>query len=139
MRFTSATQLELLECSVLNRKLICHKGVPNGGNLVNTHNVIVTPWDGDTPPTERAIEQKFSELGLRGYPWSNGPFEQYAAHVHDFHKVIFVVRGSIEFGLPDYGEKVQLKAGDRMDLPRGTAHEAVVGPEGVVCLEAHRS
>jgi hypothetical protein len=27
--------------------------------------------------------------------------------------------------------------GDRLDLPAGTAHDAVVGPDGVTCLEAH--
>ena len=28
--------------------------------------------------------------------------------------------------------------GDRLELPAGTLHEAVVGPAGVDCLEAHR-
>ena len=28
--------------------------------------------------------------------------------------------------------------GYRLDLPAGVEHDAVVGPEGVVCLEAHR-
>ena len=27
--------------------------------------------------------------------------------------------------------------GDRLDLPAGTRHDAVVGPDGVRCLEAH--
>ena len=27
--------------------------------------------------------------------------------------------------------------GDRLDLPAGTSHDAVVGPDGVTCLEAH--
>jgi hypothetical protein len=31
-----------------------------------------------------------------------------------------------------------LNPGDRLDLPAGTVHDAVVGPQGVVCLEAHR-
>ena len=34
--------------------------------------------------------------------------------------------------------KLELPAGDRLDLPRDTRHKAVVGPEGVACLEAHR-
>jgi len=28
--------------------------------------------------------------------------------------------------------------GDRLELDRGVIHDAVVGPEGVSCLEAHR-
>ena len=32
---------------------------------------------------------------------------------------------------------VRMKAGDRLTLPPHTAHRALVGPDGVVCLEAH--
>ena len=32
---------------------------------------------------------------------------------------------------------VDLAPGDRLDLPAGTRHDAVVGPGGVTCLEAH--
>ncbi len=34
---------------------------------------------------------------------------------------------------------IELAAGDRLDLPAGTVHEAEVGPDGVTCLEAHRA
>ena len=44
-------------------------------------------------------------------------------------------RGSITFGAA--GEPVVLAAGDRLDLPADTSHDAVVGPDGVTCLEAH--
>jgi quercetin dioxygenase-like cupin family protein len=79
-----------------------------------------------------------SEEDLRPYRWSNGPGDVYGAHTHGYHKVIYVVEGSITFGLPNEGERVQLKVGDRMDLPSGVRHDAVVGPDGVVCLEGHR-
>jgi quercetin dioxygenase-like cupin family protein len=52
--------------------------------------------------------------------------------------VIYVVRGSITFGLPELDEKLTLNAGDRVDLPAGTVHNALVGPQGVLCLEAHK-
>jgi uncharacterized protein YjlB len=71
-------------------------------------------------------------------PWSNGPGDIYGAHSHGFHKVIFVVSGSIAFGLPDTGERLHLHAGDRLDLPAGVRHDALVGPRGVACLEGHR-
>jgi len=51
--------------------------------------------------------------------------------------VIVVERGSIVFGLPDDGRSMQLEAGDRLELPAGTRHDAVVGSSGVTCLEAH--
>ena len=79
-----------------------------------------------------------AEQGLHPYQWSNGPHDVYAAHSHAYDKVIYVVKGSITFDLPQLGQQLTLKAGDRLDLPAGTVHDAVVGAQGVVCLEAHR-
>jgi len=45
--------------------------------------------------------------------------------------------GSIVFGLADRAEAFELQPGDRLDLPAGTKHDALVGDEGVTCLEAH--
>jgi quercetin dioxygenase-like cupin family protein len=75
--------------------------------------------------------------GLAPSSWSNGPGDVYAGHAHRFDKVLACASGSIVFGLPRRGEHVTLGPGDRLDLPAGTEHDAVVGPEGVVCLEAH--
>jgi quercetin dioxygenase-like cupin family protein len=75
--------------------------------------------------------------GLDFGAWSNGPGDRYAAHRHDYDKVLVCASGSIRFGLPDDGGAVDLAAGDRLDLPAGTAHDAIVGPDGVACLEAH--
>ena len=69
--------------------------------------------------------------------WSNGPLEVYGAHEHGYDKVLVVAEGSITFGLPASGERIDLSIGDRLDLPAGTMHDAVVGTEGVTCLEAH--
>ena len=76
--------------------------------------------------------------GLAPYSWSNGPHDAYAAHSHTYDKVIYCVSGSITFGLPDADRRFTLHPGDRLDLPAGTLHDALVGSEGVVCLEAHR-
>ena len=75
--------------------------------------------------------------GLEPGAWSNGPGDRYGAHEHGYDKVIVVERGSIAFGLPTTGQAVELAAGDRLELPAGTRHDAVVGPGGVTCLEAH--
>lgn len=76
--------------------------------------------------------------GLSPYVWSNGPHDVYAAHTHSYDKVIYVVRGSITFGFPELGQRLTLRAGDRLDLPAGTVHDAVVGADGVICLEGHK-
>lgn len=75
--------------------------------------------------------------GLAPSAWSNGPGERYGEHSHGYDKVLAVESGSIRFGLPGRGEQVELATGDRLELPAGVEHDAVVGPEGVVCLEAH--
>ena len=75
--------------------------------------------------------------GLDAGTWSNGAFDRYAAHSHGYDKVLVCVAGSIRFGLPDRGDGVDLARGDRLELPAGTAHDALVGPDGVTCLEAH--
>jgi len=77
--------------------------------------------------------------GLVPGTWSNGPGDRYGAHEHDYDKVIVATQGSIRFGLPGTvgGASVALTTGDRLELPAGTRHDAVVGPDGVTCLEAH--
>jgi quercetin dioxygenase-like cupin family protein len=75
--------------------------------------------------------------GLEASSWGNGPGERYPAHRHGYDKVIVAARGSIVFGLAEQGTSIDLRAGDRLDLPAGTLHDALVGPEGVACLEAH--
>jgi uncharacterized protein YjlB len=83
------------------------------------------------------LEGRLREAGLEPGSWSNGPNDRYAAHDHGYDKVIVVASGAIQFGLPDRSEALDLATGDRLDLPAGTRHDAVVGPDGVRCLEAH--
>jgi uncharacterized protein YjlB len=83
------------------------------------------------------LVERLRAEGLDPSPWSNGPADRYGAHGHDYDKVIVVAVGSIAFGLPDRGDIVNLGTGDRLELPAGTRHDALVGPRGVTCLEAH--
>jgi quercetin dioxygenase-like cupin family protein len=72
------------------------------------------------------------------YSWSNGPGDRYAAHSHSYEKVLYCVAGSITFALESQGRQLELNAGDRMVLPAGTIHSAVVGPSGCTCVEGKR-
>ena len=95
------------------------------------------------------LEARLRAEGLDPGSWGNGPGDRYATHRHAYDKVIVVVDGSIAFGLPSLGgtvgsagpvgsaSPVGLVAGDRLELPAGTDHDATVGPAGVSCLEAH--
>ncbi len=98
----------------------------------------VTPGQPDTPLNEAEIRADLEEeQQLKVYRWSNGPDDVYASHTHGYHKILYVLEGSIRFELPTRHEALNLKQGDRLDLPSGIRHNAVVGPEGVTCLEAH--
>lgn len=105
---------------------------------METNRPSIRRWAADTHPDPKRIDARMKAEGVPHYRWSNGPGDVYAAHHHDYHKVIYVVQGSIVFGLPELDEQVELVAGDRLDLPAGLVHDAVVGSQGVVCLEAHR-
>ena len=98
----------------------------------------VTPWTAEAAPTQSALWQLMTEEGLRPYSWSNNPFDVYSAHSHSYNKVIYVVQGSITFGLPELDQQLTLKAGDRLDLPAGIVHDAHVSAQGVICLETHK-
>jgi hypothetical protein len=87
---------------------------------------------------EHEVAAAMRAQGLSPYCWSNGPHDTYAVHSHTYHKVLYCVRGSIRFELTDEHQSLALQAGDRLDLEPRTRHSAVVGPDGVVCLEAQR-
>ena len=105
---------------------------------MKTDKVEVIRWSDEQLPDEALLRKIMSDEDLHPYVWSNRPGDVYGAHDHGYHKVIYVVSGSITFGLPGSGDKLTLNAGDRLELPGGVTHDAVVGKQGVVCLEAHR-
>lgn len=89
-------------------------------------------------PTEAQLRDRLAREGLQPERWSNDAHAVYAPHEHPYGKVLMVVSGSITFTVDGAGA-VAMHPGDRLDLPARTPHSAVVGPDGVVCLEAHRS
>lgn len=75
--------------------------------------------------------------GLGASEWGNGPGDVYAEHRHAYDKVLVAASGSITFHLSELRRDVELREGERLDLPAGTLHGATVGSAGVRCLEAH--
>jgi quercetin dioxygenase-like cupin family protein len=80
------------------------------------------------------LEERVRAEARDVYSWSNGPGDRYAEHQHAYTKLLYCTRGSIDFLLGD-GRVLTLLAGDRMVLPAGTPHAAVVGPDGCTCVE----
>lgn len=98
--------------------------------------VAVTPWCSLTPPARDDLERIFRGEGLSPSWWSSGPRDRYVTHSHAYHKVLYCAQGSIRFTLEATGEAINLAPGDRLDLPPGVLHSAVVGLQGVICVEA---
>jgi quercetin dioxygenase-like cupin family protein len=84
---------------------------------------------------ETAIRRRLEAEALSCYSWSNGAGAAYAVHTHPYRKILYCLRGSIRFDLLPGGGSVELGPGDRLDLEPGTAHAALVGPGGCVCIE----
>jgi len=87
--------------------------------------------------TEAALREQLMREGLQPTRWDNGPHAVYELHDHPYGKILVVVSGSITFTLTKGQRVVPMRQGDRLVLPPSTPHSAIVGPHGVVCLEAH--
>ncbi len=99
----------------------------------------IRKWSGGTGLTDIAIRNLMRTEGLQPFAWSGTPGQMDHLHTASYRRVVWVADGSITFNLPHEGQQLTLRKGDRLDLPPGVAHRAVVGPAGLVCLEAHSS
>jgi quercetin dioxygenase-like cupin family protein len=98
--------------------------------------VRIIRWTGGHHPTLSVITRQMQKEGLRPYVWDNTPNYRYAVRTHGYHKVMYVVEGNIEVTLPDSNQRVRLRAGDRVEIPAGVRHGAIVGSSGAKCVEA---
>jgi hypothetical protein len=97
----------------------------------------VTHWGAANPPTEELLKEIMTKQGLHPVSWSNGPNDTYSPRKHKYLRIIYVARGSITFIMPILNMRLELKVGDRLELPAGTVHRVEIGKEGVVCVEGH--
>ena len=98
--------------------------------------VQVRRWSGGQHPTLPAITRQMQQEGLRPYMWMNMPNHRYAVRSHGYHKVMYVIDGTVEITLPDSNQRVILRSGDRLDVPAGVRHGTIVGSGGARCVEA---
>jgi quercetin dioxygenase-like cupin family protein len=107
-------------------------------NLMRKNVIHVQKWPHPHQPQEAALRQELEAEGLEPFLWENEPLAVYEAATFDHDRVLYVLRGTIIFGFPIESEPTVLRAGDRLNIPAGVAHNAAVGAEGIACLEAHR-
>ncbi len=101
--------------------------------------VRVIRWTGGLHPTLSVITRQMQKEGLRPYVWDNTPNYRYAVRTHGYNKVMYVIEGHIEVSLPDSNQRVRLRAGDRLEIPAGVRHGAIIGSSGAKCVEAAAS
>ena len=63
--------------------------------------VSVRRWQAEVPPDEALVRALLAEEGLEAFGWGNAAGEVYPPHVHGYDKVIYVIEGSIAFGLAE--------------------------------------
>ena len=101
----------------------------------NMADIKIIRWRGGQHPTYQTITRQMEQEGLRPYAWTQGPNCRHAARSHGYSKVLYCVEGSLEVILPDINQRVQLRPGDRVELPRGVRYAAVFGSNGARCVE----
>ncbi len=84
--------------------------------------------------SERFIKKLESEGFINVYEWQDKPGTVYEKHAHQGKVALYVTDGSINFDFE--GDKKEVKAGERFDVPIGATHSAVVGPEGWIVIVA---
>ncbi len=82
--------------------------------------------------SERWIK-KFEDEGFASiYEHQDAAGTVYEEHAHEGKVSLFVTDGSITFDFS--GEKKEVKANERFDVPVGAHHSAVVGPQGWIVI-----
>jgi len=91
----------------------------------------------DGPLSESALRRKLEMQGYRVRRYVYPPGTQFPPHRHAVDKIDAVLEG--EFALEMEGQRVILRAGDRIAVPRGVVHSAAVrGNRPVISLDAVR-
>ena len=98
--------------------------------------VQVRRWQGGQHPSLSAITRLMEADGLRSYLWTNTPNQRQAVRSHGYDKVLYVVDGQLEVIFPDSNQRIKMRSGDRLDVPKGVRHGTIVGSGGAKCLEA---
>ncbi|MCG2627737.1 cupin domain-containing protein [Bradyrhizobium sp. WYCCWR 13023] len=90
----------------------------------------------DPKQPEQAIENLF-ETNNWGGTWRNGVYDYLHYHA-TVHEVLGVARGRarVRFG-GDYGQELEIKAGDIAILPAGTGHQCITASDDFCVIGAY--
>lgn len=97
--------------------------------------VRILRWRGAQHPTYQTIVKQMEQEGIRPYAYTHGPNARLAVRSHGYSKVMYCVEGALEVVFPDLNQRVVLRPGDRLNIPRGVRYAGVVSVQGVRCVE----
>ncbi|NDJ85469.1 MAG: cupin [Chloroflexi bacterium] len=97
--------------------------------------VRVVRWRGGQHPTLALMKQNLENHGLRPFKWSKQANYRYGVRSHGYTKSLYCVEGSVEIFVPESRQRITLRVGDRVDIPKGVRHSITVGQNGATCLE----
>ena len=98
--------------------------------------VNVTPWPETSEPEEATLRMLLEKENLNSSLWSRESGDRFPVQRYNIARVIYCIEGGIWFTLTDEGDRtIELEPGDRIDILAGIRHGAIVGMDGVTCLE----
>ncbi|KND48683.1 MAG: hypothetical protein AB200_03100 [Parcubacteria bacterium C7867-005] len=79
------------------------------------------------------LTKKLKEEGfVNVYEWHDEPDTEYPEHAHKGAAALYILEGGVALDIGD--EKIELREGDRFDVPAGKSHTAKVGSTGCIFL-----
>ena len=91
-------------------------------------------WSRHYESAEEELQALLHAKNIEAERWAASEYEDFKPHTHKLDKQLWCVEGSIEFTID--ARKVTLQAGDALELPANTIHEAKAGFSGCVCYES---
>ena len=81
----------------------------------------------------KSLTQQLQKEGFKHiYEWRDKSHTEYPPHQHKDKVSFYIIDGSLNFYLD--GKTIELKEGDRFDVPPKKEHTAKVGPRGCYFL-----
>ena len=99
--------------------------------------MIIERWQAPLIPDKKLIYILFKREGLEPYEEVLQPKEEIKLHRHPFDEVRMILSGELKLDIS--GNKLLLRAGDKITIPSNTKHSKTVdAAEACVCICAQK-
>lgn len=96
-------------------------------------------WFEDNPPKEAEIRSRMESEGFSVSIKTEQAGTSLDPQPSQQEKTLVVIKGLARITLPDLPEDfMDLMAGDRLDIPKGTNHGLMIGPAGAIIVEGKK-